>query len=476
MLLKVKSIKIRDVLGVREVEIEPGRVTLIEGKNGSNKTSILTAVQTAIGGGGLAKLSRLDGAVGDTEPEVVLVLDGVGDERYLVERDAKGVQVRARVGNTAAFEDVPKPQTWLAGVFDGHASNPVTFIKAPDKERLGLLLKALVIEFDLAALCASAGIDPTEVPPLPEGAHPLELIELIRESVFRTRTGVNRDQKGKAESAEQLRRNLPAKAETVPAEKLAALEREVEVLAEKVAREEEMADAALTAAELEADRSFKKAEAEVWTDFEAAAAELRAQTEAKISTMRDDVETAITTERRGLKFAKDLARASREDNRKAVHVLRATNAQTREELAALRASSESAVKAEALREQAAQFDEDAERLEAESERLTKALDGIDAYRRKLAAEIPIAGLSVEGKTIKLNNIPLEQQNTAELVRLAVTIACLRAKTQRLPVLFVDGAEALDSANFEALVEELERQGVQAFIAAVRDHELRVTVR
>src|SRR5262249_14735807 len=159
-----------------------------EGKNGSTKSSLITAIQSALGGGNLAKLARVDPGGEPTEPEIVLVLEGDGAETYRVEKDTEGVRVRSRVGDTAAFEDVRKPQAWLSGLFDPHGSNPVTFLTAPDKERALLLLEALPLKIDRTELGQIlAGIDSAALPHVPQGLHALEELALVRDAIFRTR-------------------------------------------------------------------------------------------------------------------------------------------------------------------------------------------------------------------------------------------------------------------------------------------------
>ena len=126
-----------------------------------------------------------------------------------------------------------------------------------------------------------------------------------------------------------------------------------------------------------------------------------------------------------------------------------------------------------LKEQADKCQQDAEELESKSAELTQALKTLDSFRRGLLDDVPIDGLDVEDKTIKINGIPFDQINTANQIDIAVQIACLRAKKQPLPILFVDGAEALDSKNFELFCEELKQHDVLPFVGRVSDDPLEI---
>ncbi len=105
---------------------------------------------------------------------------------------------------------MPQPQRWLSGLHDGQLSNPIEFLKAPEKKRVLLLLEALPVDYDREALWTRMRLLPMDFAAVPDGLHPVVEIAMIRENVFRERTGVNRDEKAKSESAEQTRRATPA--------------------------------------------------------------------------------------------------------------------------------------------------------------------------------------------------------------------------------------------------------------------------
>ena len=491
--MKVISISVKDVLGAREFAMEPGKINTIHGRNGSGKTSALTAIQSAIGGGKLANLSRVQTeaeAVQDEEvaPEVVLVLEGEDGRQFRVEKNADKTRVRAQVDDSAAFEDVPSPQRWLDGLFDGRMSNPIRFLEAAEKDRVLILLGALDFEFDRSGLWSRMGLTPDDIAPIPEGLHPLQEIALIRDGVFRERTGVNRDHKGKAQSAEQLLREIPAKTPDDLNTEIGALEAAIEGMSSTIERGCAAAESEFEKAqvEIEAEREAKKARIETASSLQVR--EINEKFEQQIAELRE-------TQRRDVALVDDLAAAdqkavdrdadtaiakSRSDRDEALASFQeaaATLASKREQLAELRGRQEGVVKAQALRTQADQFKADADELKGRSDHLTEAIRTLDQYRAELADNLPIRGLEIQGdgKKAKLlvGGVEFDQLNTAQQIEIAVKVACIRAKKQRLPVVCVDGAERMDAQNFAALKTALDAENVQAFIARVSDDDLNV---
>lgn len=493
--LRVVGVQIKDVLGASEFNLEPGRLTVLAGRNGSGKSTALQAVQAALQGGNLCKLARV-GAAEDAEPEVVLVIEGEGSESYRVERKGDKVRVRARVGDTAAFEDVGKPQSWLRSLYDPQGANPVTFLTAADKDRALLLLEALPLSHNRAELLLQMGIRAEELRPIPDRLHPLEEIGMIRDQVFTTRTGVNRDAKGKRSAAEQTRRSTPA---VIPDDPGSTAEVDAEAvcsrLEREIAREDEQAAAAESAAVQAARHAAEQVDVETVGKFKTEAAKLRAQhdreaaeiraeaerqiaaklaeVEASVAELREQGEIQIADAERIRDEAIHAAAQAREDARQTIGVKREVLSRKRAHLAGIRTQRELSAAARALADQTKQFDDEAGALEKESERLTAAIEALDKYRRKLAENIPIPGLEIAGKEIRVDGVLFEQLNTAQRVEIAVKVACLRAKGQRLPAIFIDQAEQLDAEHFDLLCSELEKAGVQAWIGRVEDHDLTV---
>lgn len=468
-MLRITQVTIKDVLGAREVGIEAGEITVISGENGTGKTSVLEAVKTAIGGGKLANLARIDDTE-ETKPEVVLVLDG-DEGHFRIEKDGTKVRVRERVGDTQGFKDVQSPQRWLSGLYDGALANPIDFLNANDKRRVLLLLEALPIELDRKQLWEEMGLEPTLYPPVPSTLHPLQEIGMIRENVFRERTGVNVDRKGKESAAEQTRRETPAELPADQEAKITALMDKINDETESVVRREGAAAEKRDKARWRHRIDLTAQTGKVDREGESFASELRAETERRISARLADDTILIEN------FTNDYDRKNTEvSNAYDDEMTEFNEAQSaidgdKLRLSELRHQQREATMARTLARKAEDFQTQADELSAESERLTAALDALDLFRRRLADDLPIKGLEVGDKTIKHNGIPWSQLNTALQIELAVKISCLRARGKRLPVVWVDGAERLDSDNFEILCASLHEENVQAFIGKVGDEPL-----
>lgn len=483
--LRVLSVKFRNVLGLEERGLDPqGRSVLLSGPNASGKSSHLRALKAGISGGSLATLKRVD-APADAEPEVVVELGGTAGD-YLVEKQGDDTaRVRRRVGESAAFEDVPQPQRFLTSLFDTRGCNPVALLMAKEKDLALLILEALDLKLDAPRLSVILEGVKEHVLTVPAGLHALEHTRLIRDGLYNARTGVNRDKDSKRKAAEQTKLNAPAVVPTEPGQDAIVLqEKACSDLAATIAREDAEADGRMREAIAEASASCTLEQERQSSEFKAAAAKLRKEHEQRVAESLAQTNNAVEALRVAAEGrivaatdAADMAEAKAREAREAVGVVtdgrRAELGKKREALAALRAQAQDAAKAIALHEQARQFEQEAEAHAAESERLTEALQALDVYRRSLAEHLPIAGLEIAGEAITCDGVPWDQLNTEKRVTIVATIAAIRAEANPLRVMFLDGLESLDTKHRTALLEELERRRIQAFGAVVTDGPLAV---
>jgi hypothetical protein len=503
------SLTIKDVLGIRKFAVEPGRVTRIEGRNGSMKSSVQQAILATLGGGNLAKITRIGDEGEQIEPEVVIVLDAEGmpaNEYHVVKKGDKTARVLARVGDTQAFEDVPQPQAWLNRHFDVRSSSVVQLLKAPDKDLSTLILEALPLEIDRVELASILGIFTKHVRPVPKGLHALEELASVRGDLFNARTGVNHNKDAAKKSAEQLRRALPAVMPGTHDEAIRELRGDRDALQKEITQEEERAVAAereaLSTAQSARDvageqvaggfktfaskrrgdlatevgaveTELEKAIAALRQEAATKVADLRATAEAEIAAKKADGEASLDEADEALATAREAARAARATAEAALKGKREQLQGVVGRLATLESERDQAQKAAGLAEQVEKFDAQEKELKEESERMTETLTALDEFRLRLAKSLPVPGLEIVGQEIKVNGVPWAQLNKGQRVGILVKVAVLRAQGMALPLIFVDDAETLDSEHLRLLETELAASGIQALIGRVRDSDLQV---
>lgn len=146
----------------------------------------------------------------------------------------------------------------------------------------------------------------------------------------------------------------------------------------------------------------------------------------------------------------------------------------RDNLSAIQAAQRAAAKHEATRQTIATMNEDAARLQAEADAQTAAIEGLDAYKSELLANLPIKGLTVEDGEIFRGGVQFDRLNTAQQVEIAVEIAKLRAG--ELGVICCDGLELLDSERYAEFQKQTIASGMQMFITRVSDDAFTITTK
>ncbi|HPA53432.1 MAG TPA: AAA family ATPase [Thermoanaerobaculia bacterium] len=417
--MKVQKIRIENILGLETLEFEPGRVTIVSGRNGVGKSSVLESLKYALTGGSDATIKRK----GADKGEVVIVLD-----EATVTRDTE----KAAVVSVTGVGPIRRPAEFLKSRIDSLSFNPVQFLLAPKDKRTEWFLEMVPVEVGDDELRA-AGVE-TLPPPARNG---LDRIAAATKLVYDARTGVNRALKEKRAAVAQLAEGLS-----------------------------EVADVDLAALRAEKDRLSTALAADLSGVKDRAAgllAKLREDAQARI----DEIKATLATEERLVQ--EELVR---ETDR-----LRGIAQPEIEQAAAALAVAESQAKAaaqmEKTRELIARMTTEAAALEEESARRSATLDNLDALKRRALDRLPIQGVEIADGEILVNGIPFDRVNTAARVQFVLNVAMLRKGT--LPLVLLDGLECLDPETFEAFVNAASHLDAQFICTRVTEGPLEVRV-
>lgn len=406
---RIVSLRVENFMRLSAVLIEPkGNLVEITGKNRAGKSSVLNAIWAALEVATAIHAEPI--RKGANEALIQVDLGTLKVTRKFKRRD-DGSSPDSIVVENAEGQKLASPQKTISALIGALTFDPMAFMGMKPREQFEAL-RIFVPEVDF------------------------EAVEKANKEDYDRRTDVNRDEKRlRAQIAGIV---IPAEVpvnrvnETALVQKLEAAGRDAasiaEARAERERREREAAflEESAVGFRAEAEKMLRKAE-----EAERAAVEERAA----LAALDPLPEPADTT------AIRDAIEAARENNR----LFDA---------------------AAAARINVAVMTEEADRLKAKSDRLTRALD-----RRKeqveteiAAAEMPVPGLSFGDGAVLLNGLPLEQASAAEQIQVSVAIAA--AANPKLKVAFVKDGSLLDEDSWATLAATADRYGCQIWVETV----------
>jgi len=421
--MNVKKITIKNILGISEMEFTPGKFNEITGRNGTGKTSVLESIKAALKGGHDATLLRN----GADQGEIVLVFDNDTVIRKRVTPSSSDLTVKQN-GKAST-----KPVAILDALRDIVSVNPVEFIHADAKRRLEILLQALTFDLTDQQLSDAAGFDCKVV------GNPLECIGAVRKDLFNERTGINRAEKEKRATLNELSDAIPANVSADPTEEIAKWQG-------VVSSAESIRDEAI------AERDARKQEA-LW--------QAQAVRDSLIQAARDT-------------FDEEQAQILLDYNA-SVEASRTTCAnqtgQAKEKIATLQEQLKQKGRYEQQRDIIKKMEAEVEDLAQQATEKTQALERIDALKDSLLADLPFNGLTISEGEILLNGISFDRINSSDQVRFVMQLAALKAG--EIGLICVDGLELIDAERYEKFKDVAVNMDVQFFVTRVSSEDFAV---
>lgn len=420
---KIVRLEAENVKRIRAVEIRPdsdSAVVYVTGNNGQGKSSVLDAIQMALGGKGAAPPRPIrEGAV---EAHATVELDnGLVVERRWTANDRSTLSVRSADG--AAY---PSPQAMLDKLIGSLSFDPIAFL-AWDAKKQAATVRAL------------AGVDFTA-------------LDAKRAEAFEKRTSMNRllsDLKSQAKALADVEEVEPVNVAELLAEleRLQAMDKAAEELGAVALRKME-ALARQNAHLLELDEKIEQAER--------ALLDLR-KTRSAADLM---LENAIRPSAKEATAAAEAAPTSGPDLLAVRERLKNAEAiNTRARKYSDRVTLESRVK----------------NGEAAVNMMTAAIEKIDVEKAEqlAAAKLPVPGLGFTEEGVTLGGLPLEQASAAEKLRVSLAMGIALNPTIR--VMLIRDGSLLDANSLKLVADHAAAAGVQVWLEVVGKGDVGIVI-
>lgn len=443
------QIEVVNIMGIEQLKFVPGNVTVVSGRNGAGKTSVLEAIRSVLKGGHDASLLRAGAEKGSVR---ILLEDGTEMVKTITPESSNLRVVHPVAGR------VSKGQALVDSLVDSLGVDPMALLNCPPQKRAEYLADVMALDVPEAALREAAG-RPVAVGKLPAGASGLDRLEAVRKALYDERTGVNRTAKDKRATAAQLRETLPPDGAGAPD---VAFLRERKAVGEVALRSTEKAAATKRDEALEAIRGNAQGEIDaVRADAAERIREIEREREAAIARIKERAENQAD-EARGAAAAE--VKAAEEKVRPELERLTA-------EIAAAEAAEKEHARAEKTREILAAAERDADKAEVDSRALTEALERIDALKASLLEKLPIKGLEIREGAVFVDGLPFERINSARQIEVAFQVAKLRAG--KVGLIVADGLERFDEETYRTFEAAAASAGLQFVVGRVGQGELSV---
>lgn len=195
--MHIKSLSIKNWLGITELVKDLHKVNLISGDSGEGKTSIIEALEKAF-----TNKNRRTEVIshGMSESEILVQLDdGLTIDRKI--RSEKADYLKVKHDSKA----VSSTESFLKSLINGDIFRPIEFVGKTAKEQTEIILNMLQIAWSVDDIKAWFG----EVPEADYQLHILQILKQIESVYYAERESINREVNLLRANIEGIKRDLP---------------------------------------------------------------------------------------------------------------------------------------------------------------------------------------------------------------------------------------------------------------------------
>ena len=473
--MRITSIKIRNLFGIKEYEQDGSSVEL-SGTNGIGKTSVIDAIRYA-----LTNKSDRDYIVrkGETEGEILIETDTglrINRKSRTNQADYKSVkQNGAEIGS---------PEAFLRDIFTPLQLNPIEFMEMDKKKQNATILDMIEYDWDINKIKEWFGEIPSWVSYDQNILQILDDIQSEKGEYFMHRQDINRDIRNKKAFIEDIAQGIPAgyDVEKWKAASTSDIYHEIEQIRsdnrmiEKAQMLKDARDSKIRS--FEADKEIAKSALD--TEF----SNRSHQIEQDILKLNNQIK-ALQTEQEGLaakkqdklalieqKYKTDVTKYDAEVAEYASYI-----GKEKKDVSGLVKDAEYMEKMKGhINEYERMIDlqKEVEDLSAESSDLTNKIEKARTLPGEILqnCSIPIEGLTVENGIPLINGLPVSNLSEGEKLDLCIDVSI--QKPNGLQIILIDGAEKLSTGLREKLYKKCKEKGLQ-FIATRTTDDTAMTV-
>jgi hypothetical protein len=418
-MLRIDSVLIENLKGIKRAEFPLGSLTVIQGANGVGKSSILDAIRAVFEGGHDPSLIR----IGSEKALVRFVLsDGTTISKTIKPKEST-LLIKREDGRK-----VEEPASFLKRLAKGFSFDPISFLHADAKKRTQYLLEALPCEFKPDEVAAITG-------KLPATVYNLVDLAQLRAGLYDARHDLN-------VAAKELESTIQGFSKTMP----------------DAGDEDWPAKAdALAAKKTTLATALATLKAQIKADYTSAAAAAK-------ETLDTAVNAATATYNEAIQELRGIAAEMEAEQSAALQA----------ELQTVSAEFATADERRRQQDQALAMERQIESLDAKrrlkvsaSEKLTLQLQKLDTLRKTRLADVAIPGIDMVDGQILVNGVDLDNLNTQAKFFTAFQIAALRSG--ELGFMLVDGLEAIVGEEWQDFQEAAMQSGYQVLGARAVEH-------